>query len=126
MTTRIALLICAFLCGCAMEVVRHPSTLAPVSAPARFVLVERAEFRLDSGYTRTIAAGTQLVDFGTIAEGRVLRPVSTSLTVEGRHMHEAYPVERSGRLVGFYLPVEKAFSPLSSPIALSLQGDPTR
>ena len=36
-------------------------------------------------------------------------------------MHEAYPVERDGRLVGFYLPVERAFSPLSRPVDLSLQ-----
>jgi hypothetical protein len=126
MTTRIVLLLCALLCGCASEVVRHPSALAPVSVPARFVLTERAEFRLDSGYTRTIAAGTQLVEAGTIAQGGVLKPIATSLTVEGRHMHEAYPVVRSGRLVGFYLPVEKAFSPLSNPIPLSLQGDPAK
>jgi hypothetical protein len=124
MTRRIVLLLCAFLWGCAAEVVRHPSALTPVAAPARFVLTERTEFRLDSGYTRTIAAGTKLVEAGTIEQGRVLKPIATGLTVEGRYMHEAYPVVRSGRLVGFYLPVEKAFSPLSNPIPLSLQGDP--
>lgn len=126
MTAKIALLLCAFLCGCAAEVVRQPSVLAPVAVPARFAVVERAEFRLDSGYTRAIAAGTLLADVGTIAQGRVLRPIATSFTVEGRHMHEAYPVEHSGRLVGFYLPVEKSFSPLSRPIPLLLQGAPAK
>jgi hypothetical protein len=123
MVTRISALLCALLCGCALEVVRSPAALAPVSAPARFILAERAEFRLDSGYPRAIAAGTRLVEAGTIAQGRVLRPIPNSLTVEGRHMHEAYLVERSGRLVGFYLPVEQAFSPQSNSIPLSLKGD---
>jgi len=126
MIARISTLLCMLLCGCASEVVRHESALVESAAPARFVVSAPVALRLDSGYERTIAAGTRLVEFGRIPEGRVLKPVSASFTVEGRHIHEAYPVDHAGRLVGFYLPVEKAFSPLSNPVTLSLQGDPAK
>lgn len=117
------MLLCMLLCGCASEVVRHGSALVPSAALVRFIVSERVVLRLDSGYERSIAAGTRLVEIGRIPEGRVLKPISAAFTVEGRHMHEAYPVDNAGRLVGFYLPVEKAFSPLSNPTSLSLQGD---
>ena len=76
--------------------------------------------RLDSGYERSIRAGTEFVDAGEIAQGDILQPTNANLTVEGAHMHEAYIVVSRGRLVGFYLPVEKAFSPLSTSIDLPL------
>jgi hypothetical protein len=106
-----------------MEVVRKESTLSPAAAPARVTLASPVQIHLDSGYSRSIAAGTEFAVAGTIAEGRVLKPTRTTFTIEGAHMHEAYPVVRAGRLVGFYLPVEKSFSPLSQPVDLPLQGD---
>ena len=105
-----------------MEVVRHESSLTPAAAATRVTLASPVQVQLDSGYARSIAAGTEFAVAGTIAEGRVLKPTRTTFTVEGAHMHEAYPVERAGRLVGFYLPVEKSFSPLSNPVNLPLQG----
>jgi hypothetical protein len=36
-------------------------------------------------------------------------------------VHEAYPVVQNQRLVGFYLPVERAFSPLSHSTNLLLE-----
>jgi hypothetical protein len=101
--------------GCASEVTRQ-TIEAPASAPEagkRFTLSQPASFRLDSGYSRTVAANTEFAGVGRIGQGLVFRPVDTVLTVEGKHMHEAYAVVRDGTLVGFYLPVEKAFSPLS-------------
>ena len=76
---------------------------------------------MDSGYERTIKAGTEFVPAGTVKQGMVLKPTNTIFTIEGAHMHEAYPVVDNGRIVGFYLPVERAFSPLSQPVNLSIQ-----
>lgn len=124
-STALALLF--LLSACAPEVVRRESALSPASAnAAHYTVVAPVSVRLDSGYNRTLAAGTRFVEAGTIAEGRVLKPVNTVFTVEGTHQHEAYLVERSGRLVGFYLPVERAFSPLSSPVAIQIQGETTK
>lgn len=110
------------LSGCASEVVRHPVELfAESQKPAmQYVVAQSALIRLDSGYERTLRAGTELLEIGTIKQGKVLKPVGTVFTVEGAHMHEAYLVVSDGRIVGFFLPVEGAFSPLSQFVTLSI------
>lgn len=107
--------------GCATEVSRAPADLAAVSQTQarRIVTVQPIDITLDSGYRRTIKAGVVLLEFGNISAGQVYKPINTIFTVEGKHMHEAYIVLRNERVVGFYLPVEKAFSPLSQPVVLS-------
>lgn len=116
-------LVLLFLGGCASEVVRYPVSLSAADRQSsrQYVVLQSASIRFDSGYERTLSAGTELVEVGTIKQGRVLRPVSTVFTIEGAHTHEAYPVVSDGRLVGFYLPVEGAFSPLSLSISLPIQ-----
>jgi hypothetical protein len=108
------------LAACAGEVVRTPVQLSPLPAheSRRYVATQPASIQLDSGYERSIGSGTQFMDIGRIEQGRVLKPTSTTFTIEGSHMHEAYPVVNGGRIVGFYLPVERAFSPLSRPTPL--------
>lgn len=110
------------LTACAAEVVRMPVVLAArAGAPSTEILLVPVELRLDSGYHRRLEAGTEWQEIGTIGEGRVLKPLDSTLTVEGAHMHEAYAVVRDESLVGFYLPVERSFSPLSVPVRLSLK-----
>jgi hypothetical protein len=115
------LLLC--LAACASEIVRQPSELstAPQPEQKRYVTSRPATIRLDSGYYRAISAGTQFSQIGRIKQGAVLKPVNTSFTVEGAHMHEAYPVLHEERIVGFYLPVEKAFTPLSQSTLLFIE-----
>jgi len=121
---RLVLPLVALLCACAAEVVRHPTELSTAVSPRHLVAAKATVFTLDSGYGRRISEGSEFVELGSIREGRVLKPVRGAFTIEGAHMHEAYPVERDGQLVGFYLPVERAFSPLSRPVELSLQRRP--
>jgi hypothetical protein len=118
-----ALAACMALTACAAEVVRHPSAIVSHAASAQrsHVLTQATALRLDSGYERSISAGTEFVEVGTLREGRVLKPVNATLTVEGKHMHEAYAVVQGDRLVGFYLPVEQSFVPLSQTVTLTLQ-----
>jgi hypothetical protein len=110
-------------CGCASEVIRQPVDLSRARQPPDklYVASQTVPVRLDSGYERSIKAGTEFVDAGGIAEGDILKPTNANFTVEGAHMHEAYLVVSKGRLVGFYLPVEKSFSPLSASITLPLE-----
>lgn len=124
--TRQALMLClaAMLAsGCASEVKRAPAELAAAQPEQgrRYVTTLAVEARPESGYPRSIRAGTEFVVVGRVAQGLVLKPTQTVLTVEGAHMHEAYAVHRDGQLVGFYLPVERAFTSLVKPAPMPLQ-----
>jgi len=77
------------------------------------MLEEDEKIDLGTGYSRVIKAGTKWDYVGTIENGDVFNTKDQVLTVEASNIHEAYIVISSGKLVGFYLPVEKTFSPLS-------------
>jgi hypothetical protein len=110
------------LAGCASEVVRYPAELTAVGQQQkRYTTSQSVPLRFDSGYDRTIMAGTGFVEAGTIKQGTVLKPTNTVLTVEGMHMHEAYLVVQGGRIVGFYLPADRAFAPVTQPVPITLQ-----
>ena len=118
--------LCAFAllaAGCASEVRREAVELTPAAAEQgrRYASTSDAEAMPESRYARRIASGTEFVAIGRIAQGLVLKPTNTVLTVEGAHMHEAYAVHRDGQIVGFYLPVERAFTPLVKPAPMPLQ-----
>jgi hypothetical protein len=108
------LLAVAMLAACATEVKRQPIEIS-VSIPEldrRYELRSDVSYKADQGYPRSLPARTEFAVAGRLSHGLVLRPTQTVMTVEGAHMHEAYAVWRDEQLVGFYLPVEKAFSPL--------------
>src|SRR5262245_11760805 len=105
-----------WLGGCASEVPRHLVDFTPSASPSRLALSRAVTVELDSGYLRSVPAGTEFIEVGSTPQGTVYRPANTVFTIEGAHMHEAYPVVKGGRVVGFYLPVEKSFSPLSRPV----------
>jgi len=79
------------------------------------------DITLDSGYTRALRRGSRWQSVGRLPQGEVYKPIDSVLTVEGANVHEAYIVVEGKRLVGFYLPVENAFTPISSKPSVSLQ-----
>lgn len=113
----------ALAAGCASEVKRMPAdvTSGVPETGRRFVTTASVEARPESGYVRTVRADTEFVVVGRVAQGLVLRPTQTVLTLEGAHMHEAYAVHRDGSWVGFYLPVERAYSALPLPVPMPLK-----
>jgi hypothetical protein len=76
------------------------------------------------GYSRSLRKGTTWEAIGRVAEGGVYRSRDQIMTVECSNIFEAYLVVAEQNLVGFYLPVEKAFSPLSEPIKLTVSYKP--
>jgi hypothetical protein len=104
----------AGLAACAPEVVRRPTQLTPGAQqpPAAIEMLLDVSVPVGPGYKRTLPQGSVWTSFGRIAEGEVFKPVDRVLTVEGTHVHEAYLVLDGDRLVGYYLPVEKAFAPI--------------
>jgi hypothetical protein len=110
------------LAGCASEVVRSNATLMPTGpghqSQVRFQSAVHVES--SSGYGRDLPAGSIWEFRGSIAQGQVYRRVDGILTVEGAQVHEAFLVLSGDHLVGFYLPVEQAYSPAREAVTVSL------
>ena len=101
------------LAACAPEIVRRPTQLTAMTEQAgdTIEIVQNASIPVGPGYERVIARGSVWRRIGRSAEGEVFKPVDRVFTIEGAHVHEAYLVLDGDRVVGFYLPVERAFSP---------------
>jgi hypothetical protein len=119
LTARMVAALCVLLStACALPVKQIPiDPITPVSGKS-FTLAVDARCSLNTGYHRSLYAGTRWVLFGTISRGEVYRSSDQTVTVEGYNVHEAYPVVDAKQLVGFYLPVERTFTPLANPVSL--------
>lgn len=114
------LVLVLLLAACAPTVVQQPTQLTP-SAGKSFRLARAAEVALSTGYSTTLRANTRWELVGTLAQGEVYRTKDQVVTVEGAHIHEGYIVVQQGALVGFYLPVERTFSPVTPGTPLSIE-----
>jgi hypothetical protein len=116
-------LISLALTACAPMVPTAPVTFIPHAStkPApELHLTAAVEVPVGPGYKRTLAANSRWRMAGTVPQGDVYRPGEGVFTIEGRQVHEAYLVVARRALVGFYLPAESRYSPLSAPINLTL------
>ena len=101
----------ALLSACAMEVGRRPTKLVPVEPSETVEIQQDAPVSVGPGYRRVIPTGSRWARVGRTPEGHVYKPIDRVFTVEGAQIHEAYLVlDDQNRIVGFYLPVERAFS----------------
>lgn len=108
--------------ACAPTLPMRPVSLVDVEGgeQGQIVRLEReVTVGLPTGYQRTLQAGTSWKRIGRIPDGDVFEPVDSVLTIEGRSIREAYLVVRDSRLVGFFMPVEDAFSALTDPVSLT-------
>jgi hypothetical protein len=109
------------LTSCATSVVHTPAKLISYGSFDTFLtvtVIKQTDFRLETGYTRSLNAGSRWERIGTITEGEVYKPKNSVFTIEGKHVHEAFLVIFNGHLVGFYLPVEFGFSKLPQTISV--------
>ncbi|WP_082818818.1 hypothetical protein [Cupriavidus nantongensis] len=114
---------CLALAACAPMVATTPSTIEatqPNTASRRIQILTPATIKLDTGYSRTLPEKSVWSKAGRVPQGDVFRPVGTIFTIEGRQVHEAYLVIHNQTLVGFYLPGEQNYSPLSTAVPLNL------
>ena len=111
--------------ACAFDVVhvtQNPARLeSPRSGAEPFQLAREINIDLGTGFSRALRSGTRWEPVGHIAQGDVYRTRDQVLTVEASNVYEAYIVVSSNNLVGFYLPVQKTFSPLPEPQALEMK-----
>ena len=110
------------LTACAASVAYTPASFTPITTTgqrAPVTLDRQIEVLLDTGYMRTLKADSQWTRMGVIGQGDVYKRQDAIFTLEGAHVHEAWLVVDADRLIGFYLPVERGFSPLKQAIPLS-------
>ena len=86
-----------------------------------FELLDEVNISLGTGYSRKLKKGTKWYYVGTISYGDVFKTHDQILTVEASNIHEAYIVISSSKIVGFYLPVEKSFSPVNNSEELKMR-----
>ena len=118
---RTLILVLGALAGaCASEIVRTPISFeqSAGSDQRRIQIRELVTIDLPTGYQRSILTGSRWQKVGRTPAGDVYRPVGTVFTIEGANNHEAYLVLRDGRLVGFYLPGERAYSTMPTEVLL--------
>nr|WP_265922567.1 hypothetical protein [Cupriavidus nantongensis] len=104
-------------------VATSPSTIEatqPNTASRRIQILTPTAIKLDTGYSRTLPDKSVWSKAGRVPQGDVYRPVGTIFTIEGRQVHEAYLIIHNQTLVGFYLPGEQNYSPLSAAVPLNL------
>jgi hypothetical protein len=126
----LALLICGVLfvlgpVACA-DLQVTPAPLTKSDTADRYRLDQTVKGESSAGYTTTLASGSEWIIIGSIAEGDVYRPLSTSIAARAYDDSEAYLVVRVGNWVGFWLPVEEAYTPLKRPVPIPLSPGPSR
>lgn len=110
------------MAACAPMIPASPAHLAlsqPSTVTNRIQFQSEVSIKLDTGYTRTLRDKSIWSRIGQVPQGDVYRPVGTVFTIEGRQVHEAYLVVKDRQLVGFYLPGEDQYSPLSTAVPLT-------
>jgi len=114
----------AVLAGCASSVPAQKAQFTPyqqVQGARQIRVLKSTEIVLDTAYKRLIPENSTWKLSGTLPQGDVYRAEKTIFTIEGRQVHEAYLVLSGNSLVGFYLPGESNFSPLSPPLTLNFE-----
>ena len=116
----ISVVVIAYVAACASEVERFSTRFSPAARNnSSFLIIEKeVNVTPSTGYIRTLKAGSKWKYVGQIPEGAVYKVEDDVFMLEGKHMREAYCVVSQDRLVGFFLPVETAFVPLSPSVSL--------
>ena len=113
---------CSSCCFDIVHVKQVPAQLDTKSPPkSSWTLVEKVDVQLDTWYKTSLKSGTKWQYVGGVSHGEVYRTDDQIVTVEGSNTFEAYVVLSGDGLVGFYLPVEKTFSPLGRPVPLKIK-----
>lgn len=111
----------ALLVGCASEVYRVPTQFSVSTDAAVIVLDRDLTVRPTLGDPATLKAGSTWVHVGQVPEGPVYAIKNDVFMVKGRNAHEAQcVVADGGKLIGFFLPVERAFVPVDPRVQLPI------
>jgi len=111
----------ALLVGCASEIQRSPTQFTASTGGSTFVLAQDVTVRPTLGDPATLKSGSTWVRVGQVPEGPVYAIKNDVFMVRGRNAHEAQcVVADGGKLIGFFLPVERAFVPVDPQVQLPI------
>ena len=114
-------LVLALLIACAAEIRRTPTQFKASTDAAMLVLERDISVTPASGDPATLRAGSTWVHVGHVPQGPVYAVKNDVFMVRGRNAHEAQCViSDGGKLIGFFLPVERAFVPVESQVQLPI------
>lgn len=106
------------LTACAFDLVHVKQIPAQIEttqiSKSPFELEKEVNVSCGTGYSEKLKQGTRWNYVGTIKYGDVYKTNDQILTVEGSNIYEACIVVSEGHLIGFYIPGNQTFSPLSS------------
>ncbi len=112
-----------WLCGCAFNIIsirQYPAHFEPVTAAAaNWTLKASVKVRLKEGYAAELRSGTAWRQIGRIEQGDVFHTADQVVVVHASHEHEADIVIQGGRLVGFFLRVERTFTPADPSVEIN-------
>lgn len=117
-------LVCALVLGACMSVSPQKVSMVPVASADRVSVIQLSRMVnavLPNESVATLPASSRWQRIGALPQGDVYRPLSGLFTIQTPRPGEAYIVASSGKLVGFYLPGEAAYLPLSRPVALPVE-----
>jgi hypothetical protein len=110
----------ALVVGCAAEVQRVPTQFTASAGAAGFAIERDITVTPTLGDPATLKAGSTWTQVGRVPEGPVYAIKNDVFMVKGRNAHEAHCVVVDGKLIGFFLPVEGAFVPVSPQVQLPI------
>ena len=111
----------ALVIGCAAEIQRTPTQFSASTDAATFVLEKDVRVTPTLGDPATLKAGSTWVHVGQVPEGPVYTIKNDVFMVRGRNVHGAQCViAEGGKLIGFFLPVERAFVPVDPQVQLPI------
>jgi len=114
-------LLLALVGGCASEIQRTPTQFKASTDAATFVLARDVTVTPTLGYPARLKGGSTWVHVGQVPEGPVYAIKGDVFMVRGRNAHEAQCVIAEGdKLIGFFLPVERAFVPVDPQVQLPI------
>jgi len=109
------------LVGCASEIYRTPTQFSASTDAAVLVLDRDITVTPTLGDRATLKAGSTWIHVGQVPEGPVYAIKNDVFMVRGRNAHEAQCViAGGGKLIGFFLPVERAFVPVDPQVQLPI------
>jgi UPF0288 family protein (methanogenesis marker protein 3) len=115
------LFIATLILGCAAEVVRTPEQLTVNNQAAQIELTKLVTIELSPGNEKKLFTGSRWMNIGNVKQGEVFKPVGTVFSIQGANSHEAYLVIAEQKLVGFYLPGDRAWTAIKAPIAIEFK-----
>ena len=110
--------------ACAFDVVRLKQIPVEIRTGSTymesFTLTQNTKIDAGPGYSRILKSGSRWECVGELPQGKVYRTKDQVLTIEASNVFEANIVVADQKLIGYYLPVERSFSPLDDPLELPI------